>query len=103
MYLRAVGPCYGFFGVGLVLYFASQGAGRLLWPVLANLARLAVAAGGGWLVLQWGGSLAQVFAAQATALVCYGTIIALAIAGGVWFGRIGWPRGTAAMLQKTSG
>ena len=33
LYLRTVGPLYGFFGVGLVLYFASQGAGRLLWPV----------------------------------------------------------------------
>src|SRR5262245_50201455 len=31
-YLRAVGPCYGLFGLGLALYFASQGAGRLLWP-----------------------------------------------------------------------
>lgn len=35
-YLRIVGPVYGFFGSGLVLYFASQGAGRLLWPVAAN-------------------------------------------------------------------
>ncbi len=49
LYLQAVGPFYGFFGVGLVLYFASQGAGRLLWPVVGNLARLAVAAGAaGW-------------------------------------------------------
>src|SRR5207247_1081704 len=31
-YLRVVGPAYGFFGLGLALYFASQGAGRLLWP-----------------------------------------------------------------------
>lgn len=28
-YLRIVGPSYGFFGVGLALYFASQGAGRV--------------------------------------------------------------------------
>ena len=28
-YLRVVGPAYGFFGLGLSLYFASQGAGRL--------------------------------------------------------------------------
>ena len=28
-YLRIVGPAYGFFGLGLALYFASQGAGRL--------------------------------------------------------------------------
>jgi putative MATE family efflux protein len=33
-YLRTVGPSYGFFGLGLALYFASQGAGRLLWPLL---------------------------------------------------------------------
>src|SRR5206468_3662755 len=50
-YLHAVGPFYGFFGLGLALYFASQGAGRVLWPLFANLARLAIAAGGGWLVL----------------------------------------------------
>ena len=30
LYLRTVGPVYGFFGLGLVLYFASQGAGRLV-------------------------------------------------------------------------
>src|SRR5207302_1305885 len=35
-YLRVVGPAYGFFGLGLALYFASQGAGRLLWPLLAG-------------------------------------------------------------------
>ena len=32
MYLRIVVPVYGFFGLGLALYLASQGAGRLLWP-----------------------------------------------------------------------
>ena len=32
-YLRLVGPTYGFFGLGLCLYFASQGAGRLFWPL----------------------------------------------------------------------
>ena len=99
-YLRAVGPLYGFFGVGLVLYFASQGAGRLLWPVLGNLARLVVAAAGGWLVLRWGGSLVHVFIAQGAALLVYGVFIAAAIAGGAWFGRVGWPRSTAALLRR---
>src|SRR5262249_7557588 len=45
-YLRTVGPAYGLFGLGMALYFASQGAGRLLWPLLANLTRLIIAAGG---------------------------------------------------------
>jgi Na+-driven multidrug efflux pump len=35
-YLRFVGPAYGFFGLGLALYFASQGAGRLFWPLSAG-------------------------------------------------------------------
>ncbi len=99
-YLRVVGPLYGFFGVGLVLYFASQGAGRLLWPVLGNLARLAVAGLGGWLALRWGGALVQVFVAQGLALLVYGLVIASAIAGGAWFGRVGWPRSTAALMRR---
>ncbi|CAN7228135.1 MULTISPECIES: MATE family efflux transporter [unclassified Variovorax] len=99
-YLRAVGPFYGFFGVGLVLYFASQGAGRLLWPVLGNIARLAVAGIGGWLALRWGGQLSHVFVAQGAALVVYGIVIASSIAGGAWFGRVGWPRTTAGLLRR---
>ena len=84
-YLRIVGPFYGLFGLGLILYFASQGAGRLLWPVLGNIARLAVAALGGWLALRWGWGLAGVFGAQALALAVYGGLNATAIARGVWF------------------
>ncbi|VWX62012.1 putative efflux protein, MATE family [Burkholderiales bacterium 8X] len=99
-YLRAVGPFYGFFGVGLVLYFASQGAGRLLWPVLGNLARLAVAGIGGWLALRWGGELADVFVAQGIALLVYGLVIASTIAGGAWFGRVGWPRTPAGLVRR---
>lgn len=100
LYLRAVGPFYGFFGAGLVLYFASQGAGRLLWPVLGNLARLAVAGLAGWLALRWTGQLSAVFAAQAAALVVYGTVIASAIAGGAWFGPVGWPRTPARLMRR---
>jgi putative MATE family efflux protein len=91
LYLRTVGPVYGFFGLGLVLYFASQGAGRLRWPVIGNLARLAVAAGGGWLALRWGGELHWVFVAQALALMVYGLVNATTIAGGAWFGPVRWP------------
>jgi putative MATE family efflux protein len=100
LYLHAVGPLYGFFGLGLVLFFASQGAGRLLWPVLGNVARLVVAAAGGWLALRWGGTLSQVFLAQGAALIVYGLLNAGAVAGGVWFGPIGWPSRTGVMLQR---
>jgi putative MATE family efflux protein len=83
-YLRAVGPFYGFFGLGLALYFASQGAGTMLWPLLAGGLRLLVAAGGGWLALRLTGSLWGLFAALALGLVIYGLGIAAPIALGAW-------------------
>jgi putative MATE family efflux protein len=84
-YLRVVGPTYGFFGLGLSLYFASQGAGRLAWPLLGGLFRMVIAVGGGWLVLTITGSLTWAFAALALALVVYGLTVGSAIAFGVWF------------------
>jgi putative MATE family efflux protein len=84
-YLQTVGPFYGLFGLGLALYFASQGAGRLLWPLLANIVRLLIAAGGGWLALRWGGNLTHVLVAQGVALAAFGLINAAAVAGGAWF------------------
>jgi len=89
-YLQAVGPAYGLFGLGMALYFASQGAGRLLWPLLANVTRLIIAAGGGWLALRWSANLFEVFVAQAIALATFGLIVAAAVAGGAWFGRLNW-------------
>ena len=84
-YLRIVGPTYGFFGLGLALYFASQGAGRLLWPVLGGTARLTVAVIGGWVVVHvLGGSLAALCAMMALAFVVLGATIALAIRAGAW-------------------
>ena len=82
-YLRIVGPAYGFFGLGLALYFASQGAGRLLWPVLAGLSRLAIASVGGWLAIHWlGGGLIALFAVMALAFVVFGCILALGVRSG---------------------
>ena len=54
-YLRIAGWCYAFFGVGIALYFASQGAGRMLWPVLAGSARFVIAVAGGYLALRYFG------------------------------------------------
>ena len=84
-YLRVVGPAYGFFGLGLCLYFASQGAGRLLWPLLAGLLRLVLAVGGGWAALRLTGSLTWVFVALSVALAVYGASLTTALASGVWF------------------
>src|SRR5712671_452060 len=86
-YLRHVGPAFGFFGLGLSLYFASQGAGRLLWPLSAGLVRLVIAVGGGWLAFWLVGTVDAIFAALAAALVTYGVMLSAAVASGVWFWR----------------
>ena len=89
-YLKIVGPTYGCFGLGLALYFASQGTGRLLWPLLAGGVRLAIAAGGGYIALRWyGGGLPTLFAAIAVALTVYAMVGARSMQADVW--RAGTP------------
>ena len=84
-YLRFVGPAYGFFGLGLALYFASQGAGRLVWPLLAGCLRLVSAAAGGWLILHHlPGELSALFAVMALALVLFGSTLAGAVRLDAW-------------------
>jgi putative MATE family efflux protein len=84
-YLSIVGPVYGFFGLGLALYFASQGAGRLLWPLVAGFTRLLIAALGGWVAIHWlEGGLSGLFVAIALSVVVFGTTVAAAIRAGAW-------------------
>jgi putative MATE family efflux protein len=84
-YLRIVGPAYGFFGLGLALYFASQGAGRLLWPVLAGFSRLVIASVGGWMAIHWfGGGLTALFGVMALAFVVFGITVTVAVGSGAW-------------------
>ncbi|HEY7650728.1 MAG TPA: MATE family efflux transporter [Methylomirabilota bacterium] len=84
-YLTIVGPFYGFFGLGLALYFASQGAGRLAWPLIAGFTRLLIAALGGWLAInQFGAGLSGLFVAIALALIVFGATVATAVKAGAW-------------------
>jgi Na+-driven multidrug efflux pump len=83
-YLHAVGPYYGFFGIGLSLYFAAQGAGRLRWPLVAAALRVGVATAGGWLAVHYGLGVSGVFTALAVALVCFGLVNAAAVWAGAW-------------------
>jgi Na+-driven multidrug efflux pump len=84
-YLRIAGGCYAFFGTGIALYFASQGAGRMLWPVLAGSARFLIAVLGGVLVLRYfNGGLAALFAVIGVAMIAYGTATVAAVKWSRW-------------------
>ncbi len=86
-YLHFAGPAYGFFGLGLSLYFASQGAGRLAWPLFAGFLRMAIAVGGGWAAWFATHDLRVVFAVLGVALAVYGGVLLTAIKARVWFRR----------------
>jgi len=98
-YLHIVGPVYGFFGGGLALYFASQGAGRVGWAMLAAVLRVVIAAGGGWLAVTMLGGSVGLFVVVAAALVIYGLANVVTVASGVWF-KV--PKGTPLnVVQQT--
>jgi len=66
------GPFFAFFGMGLTLYFASQGSGKVLGPVVAGTVRLLLVAGMGWWLLVQGASAQAYFWLVAAAMVVYG-------------------------------
>lgn len=77
-YLRAVAPAYGCFGLGLALYFASQGARRLQWAVFASLARVAVIVTLGYLTQRlWGMEIGAFFAALVVGLAIFAAMNAV--------------------------
>jgi putative MATE family efflux protein len=85
-FLQWAGPGFGFFGLGLTLYFASQGAGRMVGPVLAATMRLALVAAGGSLLVARGAVPWQLFALSAAAMVLYGSTCAAALKLDRWGG-----------------
>ena len=84
-YLQVAGPVYLFQGLGLSLYFASQGAGAVLWPVIGTVVRFIVSVGGAYLGARWFGfGLPGVYACIAAGMVLYGSITAAALYAGTW-------------------
>lgn len=85
LYLRIVGPFYALFGFGQCLYFASQGARRMLWPVIGSLLRfLTVFFGGMVIVTQTGFGAETIFTLIVLSLVVYALVTAIAIWRGAW-------------------
>lgn len=84
-FLQIVGPVFLFQGLGLALYFGSQGAGAIHWPVFAALVRFVVAIGGASLAAYWFGfGLEAVYACIAAGMLLFGAITAGAIRLGAW-------------------
>lgn len=90
-YLRWAGPGFALFGLGLTLYFASQGSGRVLGPVLAGTLRLLVVAGAGTWLLSRNAPAWQFFALVGIAMAIYGLATALSLRLTRWSARAAAP------------
>jgi Na+-driven multidrug efflux pump len=75
--LSRIAPFLCLGGLGLTLYFASQGAGRMALPFTASVVRMLVTTIGAWIVVeQLGLGLGGLFAAIAAGIAAYGCLIA---------------------------
>jgi putative MATE family efflux protein len=88
-YLVTAGPAFPFFGLGLTLYFASQGAGQVIGPVLAGTVRLVLVAGAGWWLAQHQGTAGHFYGLVAWAMLVYGVVTAAAVAFTPWSSSAG--------------
>jgi MATE family, multidrug efflux pump len=78
-YLATAAPMYAFIGLSISMYFSSQGAAKVVGPVLAQTARLVfVAVGGGWLSTH-DATAANFFALAAASMVVLGVLSAASV------------------------
>ena len=85
LYLRIVAPFFPFLALGISLYFAAQGAGQVVKPVLAGTARLAIILAGAFLLsIAEMLTLSAIFALIAAAMLAFGALSAWAVARARW-------------------
>jgi putative MATE family efflux protein len=83
-YLRIAAFGFAFFGLGLCLYFASQGAGRVGGAIVAQALRLAVIIIGGSILVERSAPIAAVFTLSAGAMITMGLGTALFVSLSRW-------------------
>lgn len=84
-YLQTVAPFYAFFGVATCLFFASQGAGRVVWPVIAAVVRVVIIVGGSVFLASSPAAVPNdYFMVIAAGMITHAVVTATAIRLGAW-------------------
>src|SRR6267143_4848291 len=78
-YLSTAAPMYAFIGLAMSMYFSSQGAAKVVGPVLAQSARLLFIALGGWWLSMHGATAANFFALAAASMGVLGVLSASSV------------------------
>jgi putative MATE family efflux protein len=73
-YLSTAAPCYAFIGLALSMFFSSQGAAKVIGPVLAQTGRMVFIAAGGWTLATHDATAQNFFALAASSMVVLGVL-----------------------------
>jgi Na+-driven multidrug efflux pump len=99
-YLSTVAPFYAFFGLATTMYFSSQGAAKVLGPVLAQTARLVYIAVLGWWLSTHDATAQSFFWLAASSMVVLGLLSCSSVALTRWAPRESKPA-TRPVLSAT--
>ena len=84
-YIEILGFFYIFQGFGLSLFFASQGADAMKWPIIATILRCVITAIGALLAVYYFSSgLAGIFYSSAIAMAFFGIMMMVSLKMGAW-------------------
>lgn len=78
-YLATVAPFYAFIGLSMSMYFSSQGAAKVLGPVLAQTARLVFIVLGGWWLSTFVATVGSFFLLASSSMVVLGVLSWLSV------------------------
>ena len=88
LYLIIVGPFYCFFAAGQTLYFASQGTGKIFFPVIVGIIRFLTVSVVCYLTIIFSWSLSHIFYAVSFGLAITGIGLSLCMLGPDWNSEI---------------
>jgi len=88
-YLATAGPMYAFIGLAMSMYFSSQGAAKVVGPVLAQSARLLFIALGGWWLSTHNATAANFFGLAAASMGVLGVLSASSVVLTRWGPKAG--------------
>lgn len=93
-YLSTVGPFYAFFGIATTMYFSSQGAAKVIGPVLAQTARLVYISAVGWWLSTHEATAQSFFWLAASSMVVLGLLSSSSVVLTRW-----GPRGSKPAIR----
>ena len=83
-YLHTAAPMYAFLGLATTCYFSSQGAAKVIGPVLAQTARLLFITVGGWWLSTHSATAQDYFMLTAASMMLLGTLSCLSVVLTKW-------------------